>query len=81
MGARTYGAHVVTAGSPVREQDLASDEDRQKYCEFWVKMNNELDQFSVAKWTAGELISLHKSRGGQDLLRYQAHPDHVRRVD
>lgn len=62
-GARTYGAQVVTAGSPVREQDLANEEDRRKYREFWVKMNTELDQFSVPKWVAGEVIALHKSRG------------------
>jgi len=62
-GSRTYGADIVSAGVSVREEDLATDEQRRKYREFWTKMNNELDQFSVKKWIAAELIALHKSRG------------------
>jgi acid phosphatase (class B) len=62
-GSRTYGPDIVSAGVPVREEDLATDEQRKKYREFWTKMNNELDQFSVKKWIAAELIGLHKSRG------------------
>lgn len=62
-GSRTYGPQIVSAGVPVREEDLASDEDRRKYREFWTRMNNELDQFSVKKWIAGELVQLHQSRG------------------
>ncbi|MGC4051260.1 MAG: HAD family acid phosphatase [Paludibaculum sp.] len=62
-GSRTYGPQIVSAGVSVREEDLPSDEDRRKYREFWTKMNNELDQYSVKKWIAGELIALHKSRG------------------
>jgi acid phosphatase (class B) len=64
-GSRTYGPDIVSAGVPVREEDLATEEQRRKYREFWTKMNNELDQFSVKKWIAGELIALHKSRGDQ----------------
>lgn len=62
-GAKTYGAHIVSAGVSVREEDLPSEDDRRKYREFWTKMNNELDQFSVKKWIAGELIALHRRRG------------------
>ncbi|WP_321471853.1 HAD family acid phosphatase [uncultured Paludibaculum sp.] len=62
-GSRTYGPRIVSAGVSVREEDLPSDDDRRKYREFWSKMNNELDQYSVKKWIAGELIALHKSRG------------------
>lgn len=62
-GSRTYGPQIVSAGVSVREEDLPSDEDRRKYREFWTKMNNELDQYSVKKWIASELIALHKSRG------------------
>jgi acid phosphatase (class B) len=62
-GTRTYGPDVVSAGVPVREQDLPNEEARRKYREFWTKMNNELDQYSVKKWIADELITLHKQRG------------------
>ena len=62
-GTKTYGPDVVSAGVPVREQDLPNDDARRKYREFWTKMNNELDQYSVKKWIAEELITLHKSRG------------------
>jgi acid phosphatase (class B) len=62
-GSRTYGPDIVSAGVPVREQDLPNEEARRKYREFWAKMNNELDQYSVKKWIAEELITLHKSRG------------------
>jgi acid phosphatase (class B) len=62
-GARTYGARIVQAGAAVREEDLASADDRRKFREFWTKMNNELDAYSVPKWIAFELIRLHKSRG------------------
>jgi acid phosphatase (class B) len=62
-GSRTYGPDIVSAGVPVREQDLPNEEARRKYREFWTKMNNELDQYSVKKWIAEELITLHKSRG------------------
>jgi acid phosphatase (class B) len=62
-GTRTYGADIVSAGVPVREQDLPTEDARRKYREFWTKMNSELDQFSVKKWIAGELMALHKSRG------------------
>jgi acid phosphatase (class B) len=61
-GTATYGSRIVSAGVSVREEDLA-DGDRAKFREFWTKMNNELDQFSVKKWIAVELIRLHKSRG------------------
>jgi acid phosphatase (class B) len=62
-GSRAYGPDIVSAGVSVREEDLPTQEQRHKYREFWTKMNNELDQFSVKKWIAGELIALHKSRG------------------
>ena len=62
-GTRTYGAGIVSAGVSIREQDLPDEEQRRKYREFWTKMNNELDEFSVKKWIAVELIALHKSRG------------------
>lgn len=62
-GTRTYGAEVVKAGAPVREADLPSDDARRRFREFWSKMNNELDQWSVKKWIAVELIKLHKMRG------------------
>jgi acid phosphatase (class B) len=61
-GTATYGPRIVSAGVSVREEDLAA-EDRAKFREFWTKMNNELDQYSVKKWIAVELIRLHKSRG------------------
>src|SRR5215472_15102767 len=41
-GSRTYGPDIVSAGVPVREEDLATEEQRRKYREFWAKMNNEL---------------------------------------
>jgi len=62
-GSRTYGPDIVSAGVPVREEDLPNDDAKRKYREFWTKMNNELDQYSVKKWIAEELIALHKSRG------------------
>lgn len=62
-GSRTYGPDIVSAGVSVREEDLPSDEARRKYREFWTKMNNELDQYSVKKWIAEELVALHKARG------------------
>jgi acid phosphatase (class B) len=62
-GSRTYGDRIVSAGVSVREEDLPTEEDRRKYREFWTRMNNEMDQFSIKKWIAGELIALHKSRG------------------
>jgi acid phosphatase (class B) len=62
-GTRTYGSGIVSAGVSIREEDLPSEEQRHKYREFWTKMNNELDEFSVKKWIAVELIALHKSRG------------------
>jgi len=62
-GTKTYGAHIVSAGVAVREEDLPSTDDKRKYREFWTKMNNELDQYSVKKWIAGELVALHKRRG------------------
>ncbi len=64
-GTRTYGKDIVSAGVSVREEDLPSPEAKQKYREFWTKMNNELDQFSVKKWIASELIKMHKARGDQ----------------
>jgi acid phosphatase (class B) len=62
-GTRTYGPEIVSAGVPLREEDLKTPEDKRKYREFWTRMNNELDQYSVKKWIASELIALHKSRG------------------
>ena len=62
-GSATYGSHIVSAGVSVREEDLPSDDDRHKFREFWSKMNNEMDQYSVKKWIASELIQLHKARG------------------
>ncbi|MEO8126025.1 MAG: HAD family acid phosphatase [Bryobacteraceae bacterium] len=62
-GSRTYGPDIVSAGVPIREEDLKTAEEKRKYREFWTKMNNELDQYSVRKWIAGELIAIHKSRG------------------
>jgi acid phosphatase (class B) len=62
-GTDTYGADIVSAGVPLREEDLPTPEAKRKYREFWTKMNNELDQYSVAKWTGKELVALHKSRG------------------
>ncbi len=64
-GTRTYGKDIVSAGVSVREEDLPTPAAKQSYREFWNKMNNELDQFSVKKWIAGELIELHKKRGDQ----------------
>ena len=62
-GSRKYGADIVSAGVSIREEDLPGEEQRRKYREFWTRMNNELDEFSVKKWIAVELIALHKSRG------------------
>jgi acid phosphatase (class B) len=62
-GTRAYGADIVSAGVSVREEDLPTEEAKRKYREFWWKMNNELDQYSVKKWIAGELIEMHKKRG------------------
>lgn len=62
-GTRQYGKEIVSAGVSVREEDLKTEEDKQKYREFWTKLNNELDQYSVPKWIAAELIKLHKGRG------------------
>jgi acid phosphatase (class B) len=64
-GTRTYGRDIVSAGVSVREDDLPTTEARTKYREFWTKMNNELDEFSVKKWIAVELIRMHKARGDQ----------------
>lgn len=64
-GAETYGKNIVSAGVSVREEDLPSDADRQKFREFWTRMNNELDRYSVKKWIAAELIQMHKMRGDQ----------------
>jgi acid phosphatase (class B) len=61
-GTRKYGKNIVSAGVSLREEDLKSVEDQQKYREFWAKLNTELDQFSVPKWIAQELIKLHKNR-------------------
>lgn len=49
----------------VREEDLPTPEAKQNYREFWTKMNNDLDQYSVKKWIASELIRMHKARGDQ----------------
>jgi len=62
-GTRTYGREIVSAGVSVREEDLPTPEAKLKYREFWTKMNNELDQYSVRKWIAVELIRMHKARG------------------
>ena len=62
-GAKTYGKDIVSAGVSVREEDLKTEEDRRKFREFWTKMNNELDEYSVPKWIARELVELHKKRG------------------
>jgi acid phosphatase (class B) len=62
-GAKHYGNDIVSAGVSVREGDLKTDEDKRKFREFWTKMNNELDDYSVPKWIARELIELHKKRG------------------
>jgi len=62
-GMAQYGSHIVTAGVSVREEDLGSPEDRRKFREFWTRMNNELDQYSVKKWIADELVRMHKARG------------------
>lgn len=62
-GVRTYGERIAKAGTPDREEDMASDEERRNFREFWTKMNNDLDQWSVRKWSGGELVKLHKARG------------------
>jgi acid phosphatase (class B) len=62
-GAKHYGTAIVSAGVSMREEDLKTDEDKRKFREFWSKMNNELDEYSVPKWIARELIELHKKRG------------------
>lgn len=62
-GVRTYGERIAKAGTPIREEDMASDEERRNFRDFWTKMNNELDQWSVKKWSGAELIKLHKARG------------------
>ena len=62
-GAKTYGSNIVSAGVSVREEDLKSEDDKRKYREFWTRMNNELDEYSVPKWIARELIDLHRKRG------------------
>ena len=62
-GAKHYGNAIVSAGVSVREADLKTEEDKRKFREFWTKMNNELDEYSVPKWIARELIDLHKKRG------------------
>jgi acid phosphatase class B len=58
-GTRTYGRDIVSAGVSVHEEDLPTPEAKMKYREFWTKMNNELDQYSVKKWIAVELIRMH----------------------
>jgi acid phosphatase (class B) len=67
-GSHTYGASIVSAGVSVREEDLPTEEQRQKFREFWTKMNTELDEYSIRKWIAAELIALHKSRGDRILF-------------
>jgi acid phosphatase (class B) len=62
-GTKHYGNDIVSAGVSVREGDLKTDEDKRRFREFWTKMNNELDEYSVPKWIARELIELHKKRG------------------
>jgi acid phosphatase (class B) len=62
-GAKHYGNAIVSAGVSVHEADLKTDDDKRKFREFWTKMNNELDEYSVPKWSARELIELHKKRG------------------
>src|SRR4029079_12818929 len=62
-GTRTYGKNIVTAGSLSLEDGVPDRDDRRKYREFWVKMNNELDQYSIRKGIASELVGLHKRRG------------------
>jgi acid phosphatase (class B) len=62
-GAKHYGNDIVSAGVSVREADLKTDEDKRKFREFWTRMNNDLDEYSVPKWIARELIELHKKRG------------------
>jgi acid phosphatase (class B) len=64
-GTRMYGKEIVSAGVSVREEELPTLEAKQKYREFWTKMNNDLDQYSVKKWIASELIRMHKARGDQ----------------
>lgn len=53
-GTRTYGPAIVSAGVAVREEDLPTPEQRAQYREFWTKMNNGLDEYSVKKWIAVE---------------------------
>jgi acid phosphatase class B len=72
-GTKTYGAHIVSAGVAVREEDLPSTDDKRKYREFWTKMNNELDQYSVKKWIAGELGRAAQATRGPDSFRHQAY--------
>lgn len=62
-GTKVYGKDIVSAGVSVKEEDLPSAEARTKYREFWTKMNNGLDEYSVKKWIAVELIRLHRERG------------------
>jgi acid phosphatase (class B) len=62
-GAKTYGEEIVSAGVSAREEDMKTEEDKRKFRQFWTKMNNELDEYSVPKWIARELIELHKKRG------------------
>jgi len=62
-GAKTFGKEIVSAGVSVREDEMKTDEDKRKFREFWSRMNNDLDEYSVPKWIARELIELHKKRG------------------
>ena len=71
-GTRTYGPRIVSAGVPVREQDMATEEDRRSYREFWTRMNNELDEYSVKKWIAGRTGFPAPGPRRQDLFCHQA---------
>ena len=62
-GMKTYGPGILRPGMIIRENDLKSEEDIRKFHAFWTRMNNELDEYSVKKWIAVELIGLHRRRG------------------
>ncbi len=61
-GSQTYGPDIAPADVPIREEELKTPEEKQKYREIWAKMNSDLNQYSAKKWIADKLIAMHKSR-------------------
>ena len=62
-GTKTYGPDMCPRAFRFVSRTCRTMTRDAKCREFWTKMNNELDQYSVKKWIADELITLHKQRG------------------